>query len=1299
MVSNNNIKGISIVLDGETKGLDESLKRVNKHASDLRKEMREVETSLKFNPGNVELLEQQQRVLGDQISKTTDKLDALKGAYSEAEAQLSRGEIDQGEFDRLTREIIKTEDQLNKFQMKMKDVESKINLSDAEKEFQRVEAAIKDSDKAANILQSELKEVEDALKMDPGNADLIAQKQRVVGQMADESRGRLELLSGSLQELDAAAQRGDLGVDKFDKLTREVIKTEDQLNKLEMQMTDVDSKIELSSAEKEFQRVEAAIKDSDEAAGRLQSELKEVEQALRMDPGNAELIAQKQRVIGQMADESRGRLELLSGSFQELEAAAGRGELGVDKFDKLKREIITTEKRLEGLDQGITEIGSNTGPDKAEKGIQGLKQEAERAEDAIGNIGGALAGIGTAIGGSAILEKAFDTASLDNRIKRSIDLTETHAGSIKRVVKGIEAYGVDSGEALEGVRRQWALNSDATDEANTKIAQYAGMMSQTFEGIDFTEMIQETNEIARELEISTEEAAGLANGLLKIGFPPDQIDTIAEYGMQLKEAGFQAEEIQALFAAGVATGTWNIDNLMDGLKEGRIRAAEMGMGLSTGFKEAIAEATSDTNKMSEEQIESLKSTLSKQEEERSKALDKEFTNTQKHNDNLEQQKQKSLDKQLKNAEKNLDKQQQNLEKAHDKELSSAEKLADKKIELIDKEYTERLKLVDEERYNALKAVDAEIEGIENRMSADEKAAEDAANAKRKSELKARIAQAETAEERKEAQQDLVEFEEDLRRKQLRDQRRDKIDSLKEEKDGINEMFDARAQKIEEEQQRVTDNVKANNEAELEGIRERQQNEKAAFDERKTEQLENIRETNAADLQAFQESNDIKEERLKEMHDGELEKLQEINAKKIDAAMNPPETKLYTDTIKQLEDWGNAIAEGGEKGSEAYRDMVGWLNTIEDDTLRNAIGTEIFGTMWEDQGDNIVDTLLNMDEHMVTTGDNIEGMKDQVDNIEHDPITELRGAMYDLMADLAPLLIEIAEVAGSIAGWMGDNKKLVLTIGTIVGAIMGAGGLIFAVKTVWGIFSSFGGFLKLLMSPAGLIGLAILALVGLVIVIKKNWDPIKTFFSDLWGNISETFRNTTDGIGRGISNFTDGAKRKFSELVDKVKEIWNNIKDIFKGNGEMEKAGEDAGNGFIKGLQKTWSGLKTAGKNLGKAAWKGTKDFLGIKSPSRLMMGLGEFSGEGLAVGIESMSNRVDKASQRLATNVIPDIPDVELGGVNIKGGRGNGSSDGNAYGAVTINFNGDMSIRDDQDITKLARQIEAHITKKNRGRG
>ena len=72
-----------------------------------------------------------------------------------------------------------------------------------------------------------------------------------------------------------------------------------------------------------------------------------------------------------------------------------------------------------------------------------------------------------------------------------------------------------------------------------------------------------------------------------MGFPPEQLDIIAEYGGQLQRAGFDAKQVQGIIAAGVETGTWNIDNLLDGLKEGRIKAAEMGAGLSNSMIDAL----------------------------------------------------------------------------------------------------------------------------------------------------------------------------------------------------------------------------------------------------------------------------------------------------------------------------------------------------------------------------------------------------------------------------------------------------------------------------------------------------------------------------------------------------------------------------------------------------------------------------------------------------------------------------------------------------------------------------------------
>lgn len=107
-----NIKGITIEIGGDTTQLEKSLKSVNTSARDLGKELKNIGKSMKFNPGNAELASQKQRVLAESIENTKKKLETLKTAQEQASAALARGDISQAQYDALTREIMKTENQL-----------------------------------------------------------------------------------------------------------------------------------------------------------------------------------------------------------------------------------------------------------------------------------------------------------------------------------------------------------------------------------------------------------------------------------------------------------------------------------------------------------------------------------------------------------------------------------------------------------------------------------------------------------------------------------------------------------------------------------------------------------------------------------------------------------------------------------------------------------------------------------------------------------------------------------------------------------------------------------------------------------------------------------------------------------------------------------------------------------------------------------------------------------------------------------------------------------------------------------
>lgn len=110
------IKGITIEIGGDTQGLSKALSGVNKEISNTQKQLKDVERLLKMDPGNVELLEQRQRLLGDAVQETKTKLDALKKAEKQVQEQFQKGEVSQQQYDALQREIVATEQQLKKLE-------------------------------------------------------------------------------------------------------------------------------------------------------------------------------------------------------------------------------------------------------------------------------------------------------------------------------------------------------------------------------------------------------------------------------------------------------------------------------------------------------------------------------------------------------------------------------------------------------------------------------------------------------------------------------------------------------------------------------------------------------------------------------------------------------------------------------------------------------------------------------------------------------------------------------------------------------------------------------------------------------------------------------------------------------------------------------------------------------------------------------------------------------------------------------------------------------------------------------
>ncbi|HDR5354322.1 TPA: DUF2207 domain-containing protein, partial [Bacillus thuringiensis] len=680
---------------------------------------------------------------------------------------------------------------------------------------QPLQNALKDVNKQSDSLATELKEVERLLKFNPGNVEALAQKQQLLTQQIENTTQKLDKLKEAEQQVQAQFQNGKISEEQYRAFRREIEFTQGSLDGLKNKLGNMKAEQEnVASSTRQLETLFSATgKSVDDFAGALGNRLVN---AIRNGTATSKQLEQAIGIIGREALGTEADIEKLQRALRSVDAGNSIQQVRNELRD-LQQEAERTEKKFEGLKVGLENV-----------------------------IGGMAAGGGIA----TAVEKAMDMSKLKTKIDITFDVPDSSKKSVEEAIRGVTTYGVDAEEALEGVRRQWALNKDASDETNAAVVKGAATIAASYAGIDFNELIQETNEIGATLGITNEEALGLVNTLLKTGFPPEQLDIIAEYGDQMIQAGFSAKEVQGIMSAGVDTKSWNIDNLLDGVKEGRIKMAEFGAGVDKSMQEV-------------------------------------------------------LDK----------------------------------------------------------------------------------------------------------------------------------------------------------------------------------------------------------------------------------------------------TKISAD---QFEKWGQAIAGGGENGQKAMLEATKALAGVENATDRNALGTKMFGTLWEDQGKKIIDTILKAEGKQVDLKKGVEDLQGATSKIDASPAVKFQQAMQDLQVALQPVLEVIADLVSKFAEWISNNPELAATLAAIAVAIGVIAGAFMALAPIVAVITSIGWAMTGLVA---IIPIIVALVVALGVAIYKNWDDIKQWTIDAWNAIGEFLVGIWDGI-------VQWASETWNSISESTSEVWNSIKEYLI----------ELWNGIVESLSEIWNSI-------------------------------------------------------------------------------------------------------------------------------
>ena len=304
---------------------------------------------------------------------------------------------------------------------------------------------------------------------------------------------------------------------------------------------------------------------------------------------------------------------------------------------------------------------------------------------------------------------------------------------------------------------------------------------------------------------------------------------------------------------------------------------------------------------------------------------------------------------------------------------------------------------------------------------------------------------------------------------------------------------------------------------------------------------------------------------------------------------------------------------------------------------------------------------------------------------------------------------ITRVTNKVAAWAQRNPKTAQTILTIVGSLgafrvglgvlqFAFGGMLKPLATAWGWlrkFQAIGGFARAatiaakgfqilrtaalfmakgvvragLMMMANPMVLAVMAIVAAVAVagylIYTHWDTIKGAFDAGVAMIGAAWENIKTKFWEGVA-FLQALPSKMLAMG----------RAIIQG----------LANGILAAPGAVWNALKSVVMG----GIEGVKNFLGIKSPSRLFMGFGGDITERLARGVERTGNRPIASIGRLATGVAGAMA-VSASPAYATAG---GSPGGVAATAPSITIN--VTQRDGENGEALAQRVAQLIEHKQR---
>jgi len=195
-------------------------------------------------------------------------------------------------------------------------------------------------------------------------------------------------------------------------------------------------------------KLQTALKGLNGEIKSTQTALKDVEKLLKMDPGNTELLAQKEKLLAQAVDETKQKLETLKTAAEQANTALANGDISQEQYDALQREIVETEQNLRSL-----ETQANQSATAVQK-IAATGESLKTTGDNISNAGKKLLPVTATV-------TALGTASVTTAANFESSMSQVQAtmGITKDSMSTLDGQSVNTMDALSNLAKEMGAST------------------------------------------------------------------------------------------------------------------------------------------------------------------------------------------------------------------------------------------------------------------------------------------------------------------------------------------------------------------------------------------------------------------------------------------------------------------------------------------------------------------------------------------------------------------------------------------------------------------------------------------------------------------------------------------------------------------------------------------------------------------------------------------------------------------------------------------------------------------------